>query len=615
MPTRRPSRQSGGRRTPRRELKPDHAGAQNNLGVALYERSQFEEALSSYDRAIALQGDLAQAHSNRGNALQRLNRIAEAELAYRRAIELQPTFADAWNNLGACLRELRRWEEAEVVYRKSLELDPRNPDTLDNLALVLKDLDRLEEASDLMRRALALEEGSEKFHVHYAAVLLDQDKIDDAAIAIGRALSLNDTNPDAINLIGRVAFEQGDLWAAMAHYRRALALQPDLVDAYNNLGNVLKQLGRLDEARDAYIEAVRLDPGAIGVYVSLANSKTFAPGDQHLAAMQALAAQDSSLSKMSRLQLDFALGKAYADLKDHRRAFSHWLAGNAAKRATISYDETSALGFFDRIELIFTRELIAAKSGGGHASQMPIFVLGVPRSGTTLVEQIIASHPLVHGAGELSVLGNVIHAVRGPGDNPIPYPEFAPALDAAVLRQLGCRYVSEILPLALNSERTKVERVTDKMPSNYYFVGLIHLALPNAKIIHCSRDPLDTCLSCFSKLFTAKLNHTYDLGELGRYYKRYEGLMTHWRNVLPGGRMLEIQYEELVDDIESQARRIISHCGLPWHENCLEFHKTQRPIRTASATQVRQPIYKSSVGRWRVYEQELEPLVSALRAR
>ena len=599
-------------------LNPNYAGALSNLGIALFDQGKFDEALANYDRAVALESNFAQAYSNRGNALQRLKRFADAEPDYRRAIELQPSFADAWNNLGTCLRELKRSEEAETVYRKALELGPNNPDTLDNLALAIKDLDRLEEAADLMRRALVIESRSDKLYVHYGTVLIDQNKVEEAAAEVERALALNPDNHDAINLMGRVAFERGQLDAALAYYRHALALKPYLADAYNNMGNVLKELGQLQEAQDAYLHAIGLDPSVTGVYVNLADSKKFAPGDPHLAAMEALAAKSDGLSKTDRLQLDFALGKAYADVKDYRRSFTRLLAGNAGKRATISYDEASALALFDRIEAVFTRELIAQKSGGGDFSRMPIFVIGMPRSGTTLVEQIIASHPMVHGAGELQTLNDVILTVRGPDGNVIPYPDFMPALDATALRQIGASYVAEVRKLvaalssSASSKKRGWERVTDKMPSNYYFAGLIHLALPNAKIIHSVRDPVDTCISCFSKLFTAEQNHTYDLAELGRYYKRYERLMAHWHRVLPKGSILDVRYEGVVADLEKEARRIIAHCGLPWDDRCLSFHETDRPVRTASATQVRQPIYKSAVGRWRVYEAQLGPLLSAL---
>jgi tetratricopeptide (TPR) repeat protein len=600
------------------ELNPDYAGALSNLGIALFDQGKFEEALTFYDRALALEDAFAQAHSNRGNALQRLKRFAEAEPAYRRALELQPNFGDAWNNLGTCLRELKRSADAETVYRKALEFKPNDPDTLDNLALALKDLNRLEEAAELMGRALAVEARSDKLHIHHATILLDQDRIEAAAAAVERGLALNPSNHDGLNVLGRIAFERGELDTALAHFRQALSLKPDLADALNNMGNVLKELGRLDEARQAYLDANRLDPDVTGVYVNLADSKTFTPGDAHLAAMEALAAKADGLSETDRMQLDFALGKAYADLKEHDRAFRHLIDANARKRATVAYDEDLVLGLFDRIEAIFSAELIAAKSGAGDPSPLPIFVLGMPRSGTTLVEQIIASHPAAHGAGELHSFNDVVLEVRTTDGKPLPYPEFAPALQHEAINTIGARYLMLLRQLATAAltgrprDGQAFERVTDKMPSNYYFAGLIHLALPNATIIHTVRDPVDTCISCFSKLFSAEQNHTYDLGELGRYYQRYERLMAHWHRVLPAGRILDVRYEDVVDDLEGQARRILSHCGLPWDDRCLSFHETDRPVRTASASQVRLPIYKSAVGRGRHYEAHIGPLLQAL---
>jgi tetratricopeptide (TPR) repeat protein len=598
------------------EINPNYPSALSNLGIALFEQGKFEEALSCYERAIALQDDFAQAHSNRGNTLQRLKRFAEAEPAYRRALELLPQFTDAWNNLGTCLRELKRPEEAETVYRKALELGPNNPDTLDNLALALKDLDRLDQAADLLRRALVIEPRSDKFRVHYASVLLGQHKLEEAAAAAEQAIALHPESHDAMNMMGRIALKRGEPQPAVDWFQRALALKPDLADAYNNMGNVLKELGQLREAEEAYLEAARLDPSVTGVYVNLADIKKFAPGDAHLAAMEALAAANG-VSKTDSMQLDFALGKAYADLQDYGRSFRHLLAGNAAKRATITYEESTAFALIERIEQVFTPDLILAKSGSGYASAMPIFVIGMPRSGTTLVEQIIASHPSVHGAGELKSLNDVILMVRAVDGNTIPYPEFVPALDASALEQIGARYVAALRHLVATSvcsreAKQPIERVTDKMPANYYFAGLIHLALPNAVIVHTIRDPVDTCISCFSKLFSGEQNHTYDLAELGRYYKRYERLMAHWHRVLPPARILAVRYEDVVADLEGQARRLIAHCRLEWDERCIAFHQTQRPVRTASATQVRQPIYNSAIGRWRVYEPFLAPLLREL---
>jgi tetratricopeptide (TPR) repeat protein len=589
-------------------LKPDYPEALSNLGIALYEQGQYDEALGCYDRALALNGDFAEAHSNRGNALRAQKRLAEAEAAYRRAIALKPGFADPWNNLGTTLRDLKRPEEAEEAYRSALSSKPNDPETLDNLALALKDLDRLEEAVQVLRRALGIEARSAKIHLHLASVLVDLHQIDEASMAAERALALDRDNHDVVNLVGRIACERGDLEGGLTHYRRALALKPDLADAHNNMGNALKELGRLGEAKAAYVKALDLDPNLTSVYANLADSMKFTPGDAHLCAMEVLD-RDATLGRTERMHLDFALGKAYADIADHTRSFEHLLNANAAKRRTISYHENTVMALFDRIEAAFTSALVHAKSGLGEPSSLPIFVIGMPRSGTTLIEQILASHPHVHGAGELKTLESVVAAVQGPDGRAIPFPHFVAGLDEQALKAIGARYVASLRKLA-----PAAVRVTDKMPSNFFFAGLIHLALPNARIIHSVRDPVDTCVSCFSKLFSDQQDHTYDLGELGRYCRRYQGLMALWRRVLPAGRIFDVRYEDVVADLEREARRIITHCGLEWDARCLAFHQTQRPVRTASATQVRQPIYGGAIGRWRVYEPFLGPLLAELNS-
>jgi tetratricopeptide (TPR) repeat protein len=589
------------------EEQPDQPGTLSNLGIALYEQKDFFEALRCYDRAVALSPEFADAHSNRGNALRALKRLAEAEQAYRRALGINPRFAAAWNNLGTTLRDLKRPQDAEEAYRTALEIVPNDPDTLDNLALALKDLDRPDEAVDLLRRALAVEARDPKLFVHLASVLLDQAKADEAALALERALALDPESHDAVNLMGRVAFERGALEEALAQYRAALALNPDLADAWNNMGNALKELGRLGDARAAYVKAIEIDPSISGVYLNLADSMSFVPGDPYLTALEALDRQVDRLSATDRVHLGFALGKAYGDLKDHCRAFEHLLDGNARKRRLTRYDEAATMALFDRTEQAFTAELVAAKSGLGDPSAVPIFVLGMPRSGTTLIEQILASHPAVHGAGELKTFNAVVDAVHGPDGHIIPYPDFVPALDSAALAGIGASYLAQVRALAPDAAR-----ITDKMPANFFFAGLIHLALPNARIIHTVRDPVDTCVSCFSKLFTAEQSHTYDLAELGRYYRRYALLMAHWRRALPQGRILDVRYEDVVADVEGQARRILAHCDLAWDPRCLAFHETDRPVRTASATQVRRPIYTGAVGRWRVYEAFLGPLLAEL---
>jgi hypothetical protein len=261
-----------------------------------------------------------------------------------------------------------------------------------------------------------------------------------------------------------------------------------------------------------------------------------------------------------------------------------------------------------RIRTVFNAQLLAVKAGGGDPAETPIFVVGMPRSGTTLVEQIIASHPRAMGAGELFDLDLIVHSLAGPGGGSPGYPEVVETMSGNQLRLVGGSYLAAIRALAPLSLR-----VVDKMPWNFHHLGLIRLALPHARIIHTQRNPADTCLSCFSILFNGDDNkYTYDLRELGRFYCGYDALMAHWRNVLPPGFMLEVQYEDVVEDLENQARRIVSHCGLEWDDACLAFHETRRPVRTSSVAQVRQPIYRSSVGRWLPYREWLRPLLEEL---
>ena len=359
-----------------------------------------------------------------------------------------------------------------------------------------------------------------------------------------------------------------------------------------------------------YRRALEVDPQAPYAWSGLVWLRKMTPADgAWLERAEEIAA--SGLTPIGESAMRFAIGKYCDDVGDFKGAFqSYERANELHKMAATSYDRDARAQLVDDLMRVYTREAISNVGPLASDSMKPIFVVGMPRSGTTLIEQIIASHPLVHGAGELGELNEVVLTVRGPDGDTIPYPEFVPALDAAALKQIGARYVASVRKLM--PEGTQARYLTDKMPSNYYFAGLIHLALPNARIVHTVRDPVDTCISCFSKLFSAEQNHTYDLGELGRYHKRYQRLMDHWRGVLPAGRILDVRCEDVVADLEGEAQRIIAYCGLPWDKRCLSFHETNRPIRTASATQVRRPIYSSAVGRWRVYEQQIGPLLTAL---
>ncbi len=388
--------------------------------------------------------------------------------------------------------------------------------------------------------------------------------------------------------------------------RHGLLLDGSSAEAHNSLGLVLRAVGKLSEGRTAVEEAIRLVPSSAKFRRHLSEMIKFRDGDNHLMEMERLLSKADKLAPGERTDLHFALGKAYDDLGRHADAARQWLQGNSLKRREFEYDAAAVDEVFERIRNVFSRDWLETRQGVGHPSPIPVFVIGMPRSGTTLVEQILASHPQVFGNGETKYFADAISKTEDARD--ALYPDVASTMTGSDFADLGGRYLTESLPLA----RPGALRVTDKMPSNFLFAGLIHLSLPNAPIIHTVRNPVDTCLSCFSKLFTGELNYTYDLAELGRYYRQYQLLMAHWKSVLPPGRILDVCYEDLVEDVEGNARRIVAHCGLDWDPRCLSFQENDRPVRTASATQVRQPVYKSAVGRWRPYRDFLAPLLQEL---
>jgi tetratricopeptide (TPR) repeat protein len=586
-------------------ISPNLPQALNNVGIVHYERDEFDAAIEHYRRAIALAPTYVEAHSNLGNALRAQKKYDEALAAYRKALELRPGFVDALNNMGTALRDMGRGQDAEATYRQALALKPDNPSALNNLALMFKEREQFDDASALLTRSMLLDPNNAKTLTYLALIRLEQKQTADAEIAASRALSLAPDEPEALNAMGLVRFEQQASDAALVLFRRAVACKPALADAHNNIGNVLKENGELTAAREAYERAIELDPRETAYYVNFADPHKFAAGDKHLAAMEDMARNAGDLAPAARSRLNFALAKAYDDLGRYDEGFACLREGAALKRARITYDEAETLGQFDRIGSTFDRRLLAKE--GGFSSPLPIFIVGMPRSGTTLIEQILASHPAVYGAGELADFNWLVDQLPGTGTNAFRYPEDAAALTGDQLHALGASYVERQRQRAPNAER-----VTDKMPANFLFLGMVHMALPDARIIHVLRDPRDTCLSCFSKLFTAEQNFTYELGELGRYYRKYAELMAHWREALPEGRMLEVRYEDVIADLEGSARRIVDYCGLDWHKDCIAFHEARRPIRTASASQVRRPIYRSSEGRWRAYQEHLGPLLAAL---
>jgi Tfp pilus assembly protein PilF len=590
------------------ELKPDHAQAANNLGIAYFDRKEWEEAERLYRRALAVNPDFAEAWNNLGNVLRMQKKPEEALPAFDKALALKPNYPEAHNNKGGSLRDLKRFEESAASYRRAIALKPGYVEAFNNLAVTLWEHDKRDEAIGILSRAMATDPERVEPVVLMATLLHDQGQAQGALAAIQRVLRMKPDHIQGLNLLGRILRDLEDLPGAVAAARRAIELKPDFADGLNNLGISLMEIGDLDGAGEAFARALEIEPDSLRTYINLVAAKKLKADDPALAFLERAGERLPEMPEEQQLSLHYALGKAYDDVKQYEPAFKHFLAGAKIKRKTLKYEEAGTLRLFDRIRQIFTKKLIDEKRGAGNPDESAIFIVGMPRSGSTLTEQIIASHPRVLGAGEIKLLHKTIQEFDRKFGGNVRYPEIMHLMEEPDLQLFAQSYLDR----RPKPDAPGKDRVTDKMLTNYYYIGLIHLALPNAKIVHTKRSAVDTCISCFSKSFKDDMPYTYDLGELARYYRKYDELMRHWHAVLPPGTLIDMQYEDVVGDLEGQARRLLDHLGLEWHDSVLEFHKTERIVKTASVTQVRQPLYSSSVERWRNYGPDVQPLIQAL---
>lgn len=543
-------------------LNPEFAGAINNLGNVYMELGRHEAAAAEYARAIALAPGFAMSHDNLGLAMKALGRPEEALPHFERALSIAPDYPGAHNNLGNTLREIGRTDEAIARYRRVIELDPRFAEAHNNLGTALKDIGNLDEAAAEYEKALALRPGFAMAH----------------------------------NNLGLLYDETARPYDAMACYERAIAIDPDYADARNNLGNVLFQLGRPDEAAAEYRKAIAIRPSFAEAYRHLTNVR---PDPEIIGSiLEQLDRPD--LPSDDTMHFHYALARIAEHQREHGEAFRHFQTANRLRRRALDYDPDEHARLIDRLIETFSPALRERTRDWGSDSEVPVFIVGMPRSGTTLVEQIVSSHPRVHGAGELPILANLAMGLAG-------YPESLLERGPALAADWSDRYLA-----VLRGHSDSADRITDKAPSNFLRIGLIRLLFPRARIVHCRRNPLDTCLSNYFNYFVVGNEFSYDLEELGHYYQCYERLMNHWRESFAAG-FLEVDYQDLVRDQEATSRKLIDYLGLEWDPACLAFHQNRRAVKTASSMQVREPIYGRSVDRWRNYEEQLSPLISLLR--
>ena len=586
-------------------LEPQMAMAHSNLGIAYFDRKDYDNAEACQQRALAIEPNFAPSLNNMGS-INRERGDNEAALSwYYKSAAANRNYLEPLNNLGALLLEEDRIPEAIESLDKALTLNADYPESICNMGGVHLAQEEYDIALTKFKRALALRPIYLEARMGLSKTLQAMESLQEAEIAAQQAIKIDGNSSKAHALMGSIYAETERPEQAEAEYDLALKSNPESDEGLLGLGHLCVENGEQKRAETLFKRALKLKPDNVAAHIHLIQARKVRKNDKHFAALLEEEKKADQHSDNRKMSLNFALGKCYEDTKDYDRAFQHYLDGCKLKRQKLDYDPEASAQQFVELKKIYSQGFINKLRGAGDPSDQPIFVLGMPRSGTTLTEQIIASHPDVYGAGELADLMRISHRKTVP--TVTKFPENLQHLDAKILTEWGAEYIAGLKQRAPDSKH-----ITDKMPANFFAVPLIHLALPNAKIIHVNRNPVDTCVSCFTRLFNRKQEHTYDLAELGRYYADYAKLMAHWRKVLPADAFQDINYEDIVADQEGQARRLLEYCGLEWNEACMDFHKTKRQVRTASVTQVRQPIYKTSVERWRNYEKFLGPLLDEL---
>lgn len=585
---------------------PRHAEALYLLALIVYRQGDVDRAVELMRAVIGLQPAFPAAWRALYQIWSACGDIDRAIECCRDGLRHLPVHLELESDLANALLAKGSLDEAIALYRKVLARVPDLAAVHNNLGIALDRRGLVEQALESFRRALSLRPDYAEAHCNLANALADAGRHAEAVDAYRAAIDFKPELAEAWSSLGNSLIELGQLDQAIDACRRAIELNPGLASACGNLGLALDIVGNNAQARQAYEKAIAIAPRRTKYRYHLGEKIRYTTGSPELAAMVQLE-KDGSLPTADRVFLHFALAKACDDTGQFGDGWRHLETANALHRQSLVYQRESDRRFFARIRRQFSADFIRRHERPGNPSSVPVFIIGMPRSGSTLVEQILSSHSRVFGAGELSDFPESVREIEGRHRHGAAYPEAVAALPQAAYADLGTRYLDRIRRLA-----PEAARITDKLPHNFIYAGLIHLALPNAAIIHIVRDPLDTCVSCFSKKFVNGHFYSYDLADLGSYYREYHSLMAHWEQVLPAGRILEVRYEELVRNLEAEARRMIAHCGLDWDPACLVPWQNPRAVFTASNNQVRQPVSDRSIGRWRNYAPFLGPLLLEL---
>ena len=616
---------------------PGHPAAVLLLGTARRRSGDTQSAAAAFTELATTRPASAAVQLELGRALRVQGKLAEASGALSRALELAPDLAEAWRELSNLHAARGEWRECDVAYARFAALtnqDTRlgeaasaiaqerlehadrqlraqlasHPDDVVALRLLAQVAAKCEDfaaAERLLNQCLELAPGYSRARSDLAEMLHTQQKAEPMLPLLERLRAFDPDNLEYRTL-------QAAAYGLLGQSERAVRINADLVVecpehpvVWMYYGNSLRSVGRTEEAIAAYRRSAQISPGFGEAWFSLANLKTFRFTPAEIETMQAQLAR-SDMSPSDRWHFEFSLGNALESAGDFAGSFEHYARGNALRRASIRYDADRTAALIERTRALFTREFFAARAGSGDPSSEPIFIVGMPRAGSTLLEQILASHSQVEGTRELPDISAFARELGAWGSEPV-YPASVARLGPTELAALGERYLRQTRPHRLLGRA----RFVDKMGNNFLDIGLIHLILPNARIIDARRAPLACCFSNFKQHFESGVWFTYSLEDLGRYYRDYVGLMAHFDAVLPG-RVLRVNYEDVIANFEGEVRRLLDYCGLPFEEQCLRFHETRRVVQTVSSEQVRRPLYSASLDEWRNFEPWLGPLKQAL---
>lgn len=593
-------------------LFPDFARPYEVLGEIALARQQPEKAVDALRRAIHIGTDSSDSYEMLATALNTIGRDEEAQKVireYRRQNPIAVLLAEALAH-----ERSGDLDAADEGYQGILLRDPDNVEAVRRIGSVAAAKKQYVDAELFLRRAVQLAPDYSGAWADLVVVQMEAEKYDDAIVSAEYLLRLDADNATSRLMLANAYAMSGRYADALANYQVVVNSIPGQPGALSGIGHMLKTIGRSDESIAAYKECIHCNPQHTEAWWGLANMKTYQFSHDEIEAMLHLLHKGEPqavptsrwLTSTPEVNLCNALAMAFERSGDYDRAFEYLERGNKKRRLDESYDPVQTEHLHDRIISVFGREFLESKSGPGCQDDAAIFIVGLPRTGSTLIEQILASHGQVDGTYELPDLGQLIRELPIFHFDRSDYPENVIDLSDDMLAALGSDYI----------ERTRKYRsgnafFTDKNLSNFLHIGLLQLILPNAKFINAKRHPLDTCLGTYKQLFARGISFSYELEELGEYFLQYQRLMDHWDAVLPG-KVLHVKYEDVVADLESQTHRILDHCGLPWDEKCLQFHENKRDVRTASSEQVRQPIYSSSVHLWRHYEANLGELIAII---